>query len=55
VNLTATSRVLNVKWLNPATGVITAGAAVSGGSTQSFTAPFGGDAVLYLVDANGHN
>jgi len=55
VNLSATSRVLNVTWFNPLTGVSTAGAAIAGGSTKSFTAPFSGDAVLYLVDAAGHN
>jgi len=53
--LAATSRVLNVTWLNPLTGVSTAGAAFGGGSKKSFTAPFSGDAVLYLVDAAGHN
>jgi hypothetical protein len=55
VNLSATTRVMNVEWFNPATGVSTAGAAISGGSTKSFTAPFSGDAVLYIVDAAGHN
>jgi hypothetical protein len=46
---------LDVAWFNPATGVTIAGAAITGGSTNSFTAPFSGDAVLYLVDAAGHN
>jgi len=55
VNLSATTRALNVEWFNPATGVITPGAGISGGSTKSFNAPFSGDAVLYLVDAAGHN
>ena len=55
VNLGATTRALNVEWLNPATGAITSGAAISGGSTKTFTAPFTGDAVLYIVDAAGHN
>ena len=55
VNLGATTRVLNVEWFNPATGARTAGAAITGGSTKSFTAPFSGDAVLYIVDAAGHN
>jgi hypothetical protein len=55
VNLAATTRVLNVEWLNPTTGAITSGPAISGGSTTSFTPPFSGDAVLYLVDAAGHN
>jgi len=55
VNLSATTRALNVEWLNPATGVTTSGGAISGGTTKSFTAPFSGDAVLYIVDAAGHN
>jgi hypothetical protein len=55
VNLSATTRVMNVVWFNPATGVTTSGAGVTGGTTKSFTAPFSGDAVLYIVDAAGHN
>jgi len=55
VNLGVTTRALNVEWFNPATGATTAGAAITGGSTKSFTSPFSGDAVLYIVDAAGHN
>jgi len=56
VNLSATTRTLNVEWFNPATGTTTSAASITGGSsTQSFTAPFSGDAVLYIVDAAGHN
>jgi collagenase-like protein with putative collagen-binding domain len=56
VNLSATTRALNVEWFNPATGATTSTTAITGGSpTQSFTAPFSGDAVLYVVDAAGHN
>jgi Bacterial Ig domain/IPT/TIG domain/Family of unknown function (DUF6298)/Putative collagen-binding domain of a collagenase len=55
VNLSATTRVLNITWLNPATGATSSGTSVTGGSTLSFTPPFSGDAVLYLVDAGGHN
>lgn len=55
MNLSATTRALNVEWLNPATGGTTSGGAISGGTTKSFTAPFSGDAVLYIVDAAGHN
>ena len=55
VNLSATTRTLNVEWLNPTTGAISSAGTVTGGSSShSFTAPFGGDAVLYLVDAAGH-
>jgi hypothetical protein len=56
VNLSATTRALNVEWFNPATGVTTAGGVITGGSPgQSFTAPPVGDFVLYIVDAAGHN
>jgi hypothetical protein len=49
------SRTLAVEWFNPATGVATAGNPIpSGSSSQAFTPPFSGDAVLYLVDSNGH-
>jgi len=52
VNLSATTRSLRVEWLNPSTGAITSEGTISGGSSsQSFTPPFSGDAVLYLVDA----
>jgi hypothetical protein len=57
VNLSAMagSRKLSVEWFNPSTGVATAGDAIPAGSpSQSFTPPFSGDAVLYLVDAAGH-
>jgi len=56
VNLSATTRTLNVEWLNPTGGAITTGGTIAGGSAnQSFTPPFSGDAVLYLVDVAGHN
>jgi hypothetical protein len=48
VNLSGVNGVLAVEWMNPATGAKTATASVSGGSTLTFTPPFGGDAVLYL-------
>jgi chitodextrinase len=55
VNLSATTRSLDVEWLNPSTGAITSAGTVTGGSSsRSFTAPFSGDAVLYLVDSAGH-
>jgi hypothetical protein len=53
VNVAATSRTLMVEWLNPATGAVSAGASVTGGASRSFTAPFSGDAVLYLSDRTG--
>jgi Putative collagen-binding domain of a collagenase len=51
INLSATSRTLSVEWFNPSTGQTTPGASVTGGGTRSFTAPFGGDAVLYIGDS----
>ena len=56
VNLSAMSsaRTLAVEWFNPSTGAVTAGRSIpSGSSSQVFTPPFSGDAVLYLVDADG--
>jgi len=55
VNLAATTRVLNVEWFSPASGTTTTGGTITGGSSKSFTPPFGSDAVLYLVDTAGHN
>ncbi|MBV8716470.1 MAG: hypothetical protein JOZ65_15505 [Chloroflexi bacterium] len=51
VNLSNTSRTFNVEWLNPSNRARVNGGTVAGGSSaQSFSPPFGGDAVLYLVD-----
>jgi chitodextrinase len=41
----------SVEWLNPSTGKITSGAQVTGGGQKSFTPPFSGDAVLYLINS----
>jgi hypothetical protein len=57
VNLSAmpSTRRLSVEWFNPSTGGPTAGDPIPAGSqAQSFTPPFAGDAVLYLVDTAGH-
>lgn len=57
VDLSAMSsaRTLAVEWFNPSTGMESAGESVAAGSTsQEFTPPFSGDAVLYLVDKAGH-
>jgi chitodextrinase len=44
-----------VEWFNPSTGATTVASPIAAGSSsQSFTPPFSGDAVLYLVDAAGH-
>ncbi len=49
------SRRLAVEWLIPATGAtIAAQSIVAGSASQTFIPPFAGDAVLYLVDREGH-
>ncbi len=49
------SRKLTVEWFNPATGITEIQSPIrAGSSAQSFTPPFTGDAVLYLVDTEGH-
>ena len=51
----AASRKLAVEWFNPSTGTAIAGDPIpAGSSSQAFSAPFSGDAVLYLVDTAGH-
>ena len=57
IDLTAmpNSRKLAVEWFNPATGQTTAEPSIAAGSkAQTFKPPFSGDAVLYLVDSEGH-
>ena len=57
VNLSAMSgsRTLSVEWFNPSTGVASATDPIpAGSSSHSFSPPFNGDAVLYLVDEKGH-
>jgi hypothetical protein len=48
VDLSCSSGLFAVEWMNPATGARTAGGDVSGGAARAFTPPFSGDAVLYL-------
>ncbi|HZR17446.1 MAG TPA: DUF6298 domain-containing protein [Verrucomicrobiae bacterium] len=49
------SRRLAVEWFNPADGAtITENSIAAGSSSQSFSPPFSGDAVLFLVDTTGH-
>ena len=52
VDLAAAVGPLNVEWFNPATGVAAADGATPGGNKQEFTAPFNGDAVLYLYQTS---
>ena len=48
VNVSAVSGSLSVEWFNPSTGATTNGANISGGATRTLSAPFSGDAILYL-------
>jgi len=50
------SRKLALEWFNPSTGATIIGSPIAAGSSsQPFTPPFQGDAVLYLADTAGHN
>jgi hypothetical protein len=40
---------LAVEWFNPSTGAVTKAEAVTGGAKLPMTAPFDGDAVLYMT------
>ncbi|HRW07730.1 MAG TPA: DUF6298 domain-containing protein [Caldilineaceae bacterium] len=52
VNLTGVTGEFHVEWFDPTTGTSVEGASIVGGATQSFTAPFDSDAVLYLFQAD---
>jgi 4-amino-4-deoxy-L-arabinose transferase-like glycosyltransferase len=44
---------MSVEWLDPKTGVVASAGTVMGGSRQSFSPPFGDDAVLYIRSRTG--
>jgi hypothetical protein len=48
IDLSQAFGMLNVEWFNPLTGEISIAAKTVGGTKQEFTAPFPGDAVLYI-------
>jgi hypothetical protein len=48
VDLSAAARDLVVEWLHPVEGTITPGGKTAGGAKRAFTAPFSGDAILYI-------
>jgi hypothetical protein len=52
VNLSATPGQLSVEWFNPSNGMTTTGGATAGGANRSLTAPFSGDAVLYIYQSD---
>lgn len=49
VDLTTASGTLMIEWYNPQTHQIAAQGTVPGGGRKSFTAPFAGDAILYIA------
>ncbi len=49
VDLSSAKGPLSVEWFNPSEGAAVKAEKVAGGEKREFTAPFGGDAVLYLV------
>ncbi len=49
VDLSASKEALSVEWFDPSSGEVKKVKAVRGGGRRDFTAPFGGDAVLYFV------
>ncbi len=51
VDLSEASGTLDVEWFNPDTGEAVSAEKIAGGSKQEFTAPFDGDAVLYITGA----
>jgi hypothetical protein len=51
VDLTSSPVEFSVEWFNPQDGTIMDSGTVQGGSSQTFEAPFSGDAVLYLHNA----
>ena len=55
VSLSGTTGQLNLEWFNPATGAVSTGQITAQGTSQSFTAPFSGDAVLYLYSLTAAN
>jgi hypothetical protein len=48
VNLAAASGTFRVEWRNAGTNAVVSGGTTTGGATRSFTAPFTGDALLYI-------
>jgi len=51
VDLSAAKDALSVEWFNPSTGETTKATEVTGGAKLNLTAPFSGDAVLYILRA----
>jgi len=52
VDLSGSPLELLVEWFNPSDGIIITAGTIQGGTMHTFTAPFSGDAVLYLYGSN---
>lgn len=48
VDLSQSRGTFAIDWIHPADGTLTSGGVISGGARRTFTAPFRGDAVLYI-------
>jgi collagenase-like protein with putative collagen-binding domain len=48
IDLRATPGTLSLEWFNPSTGATLSGGTIAGGTSQTLTAPFSDDAVVYL-------
>ena len=48
INLSEYPDIFHLEWFNPRTGETVDGGVVKGGGGKSLTAPFTGDAVLYI-------
>jgi hypothetical protein len=49
VDLSAVSGTFAVEWFNPETGEAISSEAIGGGEIEKLSAPFSGDAVLYIL------
>jgi len=54
VNLISTSATIKVEWLKPISGTIIYEGTTAGEASRTFTAPFFGDAVLFLYQTDSH-
>jgi hypothetical protein len=52
VDLSGSGGQLFVEWFDPSDGTVSDGGTVQGGGVQNFSAPFPGDAVLYLHEGS---
>jgi len=55
VDLSTAPGTFRVEWMNPSDGTTSTVQAITGGAKRTLTAPFNGDAALYLKKVNGTN